>query len=146
MQVDFYHLTIAPLDRVLPQLAEKVLSGGDRLLIVAGAEEQRRHLDRLLWTFAPDSFLPHGCIGGGDDADQPILLAPDVNAANGARHVLLADGQWREEALDFDRAFHLFDEAAIRPARVAWKALAGRDGVERRYWKQNEAGRWEQAA
>ncbi len=29
MQVDFYHLTMAPLDRVLPRIAERVVSGGD---------------------------------------------------------------------------------------------------------------------
>ena len=146
MKVDFYHLTAQPLDRVLPMLAEKVLASGKRLLVVARDEAQRSHLDKLLWTYAADSFLPHGVIGGEDDADQPILIADDVNAANHARNVLLADGLWRDDALDFDRAFHLFDEDAIRPARVAWKALAERDGVERRYWKQNDAGRWEQAA
>ncbi len=146
MKVDFYHLTAQPLDRVLPMLAEKVLASGARLLVVAEEENQRAHLDKLLWTYAPDSFLPHAQIGGGDDADQPILIAVDVNAANGARHVMLADGVWRDDALDFDRAFHLFDEGAIKPARAAWKALADRDGVERRYWKQNDAGRWEQAA
>ena len=144
MQVDFYHLTIKPLDRVLPQIAEKVLAAGDRLVIVAGDEDQRRHLDRLLWTFSPDSFLPHGCAGAGDDAAQPILLAPNVTAANAARNVALVDGVWRDAALGFDRAFHFFDEGSLREARLAWKALADRDGVERRYWKQNDAGRWEQ--
>ena len=146
MQVDFYHLTAMPLDRALPQIAAKVVAGGGRLLIVSADEPQRTALDRLLWTFAADSFLPHGIVGGADDARQPILIADDVNAANGARHVALVDGAWRDDALDFDRAFHFFDEDRIKAARIAWKALADRDGVERRYWKQNEAGRWEQAA
>jgi DNA polymerase-3 subunit chi len=146
VQVDFYHLTAAPLDRVLPTLAEKVLASGARLLIVAGEEAQRLHLDRLLWTYTPDSFLPHGVSGAEDDCSQPVLIAADSSPANGARNILIADGVWRDEALGFDRAFHLFDEDAIRPARAAWKALADRDGVERRYWKQGDTGRWEQAA
>jgi leucyl aminopeptidase len=82
----------------------------------------------------------------GADGAQPVLLAGEVDAANGARNIALADGEWREDALDFDRAFHFFDEERIREARAAWKALADRDGVQRRYWKQNDAGRWEQAA
>ena len=146
MKVDFYHLTVQPLDRVLPMLAEKVLASGARLLVVAEDGPARTHLDKLLWSYAADSFLPHAQIGGEGDAEQPILIAADVNAANGARNILLADGIWRDDALDFDRAFHLFDEESLRPARAAWKALAGREGVERRYWRQNEAGRWEQAA
>lgn len=146
MQVDFYHLTRLPLERALPQIAEKVLASGARLLIVSADAEQRAQLDRALWTYAPDSFLPHAMLGDGDDSTQPVLIAPDVNAANGARHIALVDGAWRDDALDFERAFHFFDDNAVRGARAAWKSLAERDAVERRYWKQNEAGRWEQAA
>jgi DNA polymerase-3 subunit chi len=145
MQVDFYHLTASPLDRVLPRVAERVLADGGRLLIVAG-EARLAALDRLLWTYKPDSFLPHACTGGERDADQPILLAAGPAAANGARNVALADGVWRDEALGFDRAFHFFDEDRIVEARQAWKALADRDDVERRYWKQGEGGGWEQLA
>ena len=145
MQVDFYHLTRQPLARVLPRLAERVVAGGARLLIVTADAEQRAALDRLLWDYAPESFLPHAIAGAMDDAAQPILIASDTQAGNGARHVLIADGMWREEALGFDRAFHLFDESAIAAARAAWKGLTGREGVERRYWKQGDRG-WEQAA
>ena len=146
MQVDFYHLTAAPLARVLPQIAEKVVAGGERLLVVTREAGQAAAIDRLLWSYRPDSFLPHGRAGREGDALQPVLIAEAVEPANGARHVALVDGLWRDEALGFDRAFHVFEEEHIEPARAAWRALAGREGVERRYWKQNDAGRWEQAA
>src|SRR3546814_938458 len=97
--------------------------------------------DLLLWTFKAESFLPHACAGGDADADQPILLAAAPDAANGARNILLVDGVWREEALVFDRAFHLFDEERIREARLTWKALATQHGIDRRYWKKDEIGR-----
>ena len=146
MQVDFYHLTVTPLDRALPQIAEKVVSSGGRLLIVADSGAQRGALDRLLWTYSVESFLPHGEAGGEGDERQPILIGEGTTAANDARNIALADGVWREEALGFDRVFHFFDSDRIIEARAAWKALAGRDGIEPRYWKQNENGRWEQAA
>ncbi|TCP37366.1 DNA polymerase III chi subunit [Sphingomonas sp. BK235] len=146
VQVDFYHLTRMPLERALPQVAEKVVANGARLLIVAAEEEQRAALDRLLWSYAPASFLPHARLGGDDDQRQPVLIAQTLDAANGARHVALVDGAWRDDALDFDRVFHFFAEDQIAPARVAWKALAERPAVTRRYWKQNDSGRWEQAA
>jgi DNA polymerase-3 subunit chi len=146
VQVDFYHLTATPLERALPQIAERVVAGGSRLLIVAGEEEARAALDRLLWSYARDSFLPHAQAGAGDDTAQPVLIAGEVAAGNGARHVALADGVWRDEALDFDRAFHFFGEDQVVEARAAWRLLGSRVNVERRYWKQNEAGRWEQAA
>ena len=146
MQVDFYHLVASPLERVLPKIAEKVVAGGGRLVVVADSDAQRAGLDRLLWTYLPDSFLPHGQAGGAADGDQPVLIAADAAAPNGARNVALADGVWRDEALTFDRAFHFFDDDRIQEARLAWKALAGREGIERRYWKQGDGGRWEQAA
>jgi DNA polymerase III subunit chi len=146
MQVDFYHLTQVPLERALPQIAEKVLATGGRLIIVTDEAAQRTKLDQLLWTYAPESFLPHGQVGGEDDARQPVLIAGTPEAANGARHIALVDGVWRDEALGFDRAFHFFDETRIGEARAAWKGLSDREGVERNYWKQNDAGRWEKAA
>jgi len=146
MQVDFYHLTAQPLERVLPRIAERVVEGGGRLLVVADSDEQRMAIDRLLWTYAPDSFLPHAVADGESDAAQPILIAANTAPANAARNIALADGIWRDEALGFDRAFHFFDAERIVEARAAWKALADRPDVERRYWKQNDAGRWEQAA
>ena len=145
MQVDFYHLTRRPLEQVLPALAERVLGTGARLLIVSADAGQRAALDRLLWTYAADSFLPHAQAGAMEDGAQPILIAPTPDATNGARYILIADARWRDEALAFDRAFHLFDESVIDEARAAWRGLAARDGVERRYWKQTERG-WEQAA
>jgi DNA polymerase-3 subunit chi len=146
MQVDFYHLTVTPVERALPGIAVKVVDGGGRLLVVSGEERQRRQIDASLWTWQADSFLPHAQAGAGDDAIQPVLIGEGVEPANGARFVALIDGVWREEALGFDRAFHFFDAEKIAEARAAWKALADRDGVERRYWKQDENGRWSQPA
>jgi len=78
-----------------------------------------------------------------DDARQPILLSANTDAPNRARNILIADGEWREAALTFDRAFYLFDNDTLEGARLAWKLLAGRDEVERRYWAQ-EGGKWTQ--
>lgn len=146
MKVDFYHLTVTPLDRVLPQIAEKVLSGGGRLLIVAEGEAQRVALDRLLWTYHAESFLPHAQAGQGREAGQPVLIAAAPSPGNAAGNIALVDGIWRDAALAFERAFHVFDDDRIVEARAAWRALGDKADVERRYWKQNDAGRWEQAA
>jgi len=146
LQVDFYHLTVTPLDRALPSIAQRVVASGGRLLVVSDDAAQRTAIDRLLWTFAPDSFLPHGQAGSEDDAGQPVLISEAPVPANAARNIALIDGRWRDEALDFDRAFHFFDGERILEAREAWKSLGTRDGVERNYWKQDDNGRWSKAA
>lgn len=141
MRVDFYHLTVAPLEKVLPSVCEKLLAAGERLLVVA--EEGRvPALDKQLWSYAPESFLPHGTAGASRETAQPILISSEVKSANQARNIALADGQWREEALGFDRAFYFFDGASIDQARGSWRALKDREGAELHYWKQNERGGW----
>ena len=141
MQVDFYQLAGTPAEQVIATLAEKILDGDGRLLIVAEDEAQLARLDRILWDQGAASFLPHGVAGGADDARQPILLSSSPDAPNQARNMLIADGQWREAALTYDRSFYLFDSDTLEGARLAWKLLAGREGVERRYWAR-EGGRW----
>lgn len=145
MRVDFYQLAGTPLEEVVARLAERVLADGQRLLIVAAEEALLARLDRLLWDQGPTSFLPHGIAGTGEDAHQPILLSTTPDAPNLARNMLIADGEWRDAALTFDRAFYLFDGATLEGARLAWKLLAGREGVERNYWTR-EDGRWVQKA
>ena len=141
MQVDFYQLGGAPPEQVIAGIAEKLLAEGGRLLIVAEEEGLLARLDRMLWDQEPTGFLPHGIAGGVDDARQPVLLSTSLDAPNLARNMLIADGQWREAALAYDRAFYLFDGDTLEGARLAWKLLAGRDGVERRYWAK-EGGKW----
>ena len=146
MLVDFYLLGRTPLEEVVASLAAKVQANGQRLLVVAADETLLGRLDRLLWDQGSTSFMPHGLAGGPDDARQPILLSTSVDAPNMARNILIADGEWREAALTFDRAFHLFGSERREEARLAWKLLSGREGVERRHWQQDEAGRWKQVA
>jgi DNA polymerase-3 subunit chi len=141
VQVDFYQLAgIAP-EQVIASLAEKVLAADGRLLVVAADEAWLARLDRILWDQGSTSFLPHGLAGGADDTRQPILLSTSPDAPNLARNMLIADGEWRDAALSYYRSFYLFDSAALEAARLAWKLLAGREGVERRYWA-NEGGKW----
>jgi DNA polymerase-3 subunit chi len=145
MQVDFYQLGATPPEQVVASIAEKLLGQDSRLLVVAEDEGLLGKLDRMLWDHGPTSFLPHGLAGGVDDARQPILLSSSPDAPNLARNMLIADGKWRDSALAYDRAFFLFDAATLEGARGAWKMLAARDGVERRYWAQ-DGGKWTQKA
>ena len=142
MQVDFYQLTRDPAEKVLPPIAQRVLDSGGRFLVV-GDSEQLDVISAALWNAKPDSFLAHAKAGQGDDAHQPILLSSEPAAANLAKFIAIADGIWRDEALEFDRAFYLFPPDATDSARTAWRALGDKDGVERRYWKQ-DGGRWVQ--
>jgi DNA polymerase III subunit chi len=141
VQIDFYQLAGTPPEQVIASITEKLLATDGRLIVIAEDEVFLARLNRLLWDQAPTSFLPHGLAGGPDDSRQPVLLSTSPDAPNLARNMLIADGIWRESALSYDRSFFLFDNATLEGAREAWKSLGAKEGIERRYWAQ-EDGKW----
>ncbi|MEH6756262.1 MAG: DNA polymerase III subunit chi [Parasphingorhabdus sp.] len=141
MQVDFYHLTRDPAEKLVPVLAQKTLDGGQRMLLVSSFVGQLEKLSSALWHSGPTSFLAHALSGKGQDDMQPILISANCEAPNGAKYIALTDGEWREDALTFDRVFYLFTADQIDNARVAWRALSAKVDVTPRYWKQ-DGGRW----
>ena len=145
MRVDFYQLGGSNADSVIAAIAGKLVDEGQRLLVVAADEALLARLDRQLWDQGAASFLAHGISGGSDDSRQPVLLSTAVDAPNLARNLLIADGEWRDAALGFERAFFLFDTETLEAARLAWKLLSGREGIERHYWA-NEDGKWVEKA
>lgn len=137
LKADFYYLTRMPLDRALPAIAARVRADGERLHIVADDSALLDRLDALLWSYKAESFLPHGREG-----DQPVLLAP-LAASAGYPNIAFVDGIWREPPAGTARIFYFFEAETLDNARAAWRGLAETE-VERRYWKQDEDGRWVQ--
>jgi DNA polymerase III subunit chi len=141
VRVDFYQLTRDPAELVVPLIARSTLGAGERLLVVSDDAQQLGRISAALWQRLGDSFLAHGYAGGAHDARQPILLAGDAGApGNGAGYCALADGQWRETQ-GMARLFLLFPPERIDGARQTWRMLGQREGVERRYWRQ-DGGKW----
>ncbi len=79
-RIDFYSLEPGSRgDRftLTCRLVERIRATGARVLIHCPDIEQARHLDRLLWTFRDDSFLPHGRVGQVDAELTPVLISGD---------------------------------------------------------------------
>lgn len=142
-RVGFYLAPSQPVEKVLPLIARAAKKAGQRMLVVAGDAELRTRLDKALWDYAPQDFLAHGEAGEPHAERQPILLSAACEAPNGAKLVAFADGQWREEAEGFDRAFLFFDDAGRDAARATWRQFDDRDDVEREF-HELEDGKWVQ--
>lgn len=140
-RVDFYQLSRDPVEVALPLIARATLKTGERLLVVSADDSQLRKISESLWSRLPDSFLAHGRADEDHAERQPILLSDTTDRGNGARYLAIADGTWRDSEPSFDRTFFFFDEVTLQPARECWRMLGTRDGVERRFWKQ-QGGKW----
>ncbi len=142
-RVDFYQLSRDPVERVLPQVAARILEEGARLLVVSSDREQLTRISARLWDAGPESFLANDHADAPLPQVQPILLSPSCEAINGATRIALTDGQFRDEALAFERTFYFFDADTIDAARASWRTLAKRDDIATHFWRQ-EGGRWRQ--
>lgn len=140
MKLDFWQVTDDPVEKVVALIARRVLGEGERLLVVADDPAMRAVISRALWQAGPESFLANGEADAPGADRQPILLSDSLTASNGASHLVLADGRFRD-APGFGRVFLLFPPDLAPQAREAWRAHDGRQEVERAYYAQ-ENGRW----
>ena len=150
-EVLFYHLERQRLEQVLPGLLEKTLARGWKAVVRCGSAEAARGLDETLWTYADESFLPHGL--AADEryaARQPILLTEDEGLANEPDLLFLVSGAKADAASlsCFKRCVTVFDggdDEAVLEARKFWKAVRDK-GFDATYWRQSSAGKWEKQA
>ncbi len=146
-EIAFYHVTRGTLEQVLPRLLEKVLESGRRAVVRCPTAERVEALDRVLWTYAPDSFLPHGTAADGFLDRQPIVLTEGTERPNGAEVLVLVEDAPEAGLEAFERVLVPFDggdPSAVERARGRWRAwrAAGHRLV---YWQQDEQGRWVRA-
>jgi len=83
-RIDFYTLAEdSPGDRLLLtcRLAQRAHDEGLRVFIETPDDQTARALDRLLWTFRDESFLPHGLVGETDPDLTPIFIGGGPEAA-----------------------------------------------------------------
>ncbi|WP_181704033.1 DNA polymerase III subunit chi [Chthonobacter albigriseus] len=145
----FYHLDSQPLDAVLPTLLAKSLERGWRVVVQVGSPERLEAIDSHLWTFADESFLPHGTAADGHEAEQPIFLTTDHANPNAATVRFLVDrAAPPPDVAAYDRVVILFDGGdpeALAEARGHWKTLKAA-GHEVTYWQQADRGGWQRKA
>jgi DNA polymerase-3 subunit chi len=145
-RIGFYHLQRSPLDQVLPRLLLKVLESGHRVLVMSDSPERVAYLDALLWTWDPDSWLPHGTKRDGDADLQPVYLTDHDENPNGADVLLLTDGAVSDHVEEFARCLTLFDgndPEAVGRARGLWRNWKER-GWDLTYYQQTDHGGWEE--
>ena len=142
----FLHLERRRLDQALPEILEEALAAGWRAVVQAGSEERVEALSERLWTYADESFLPHGSARDGEAQAQPIYLTAGADNLNGAALRVLLSGCSAADFVEagYQRVVLLFDgrdEEAVAEARREWAAVRSA-GVAPSYWREGEDGGW----
>lgn len=122
-QVDFYILgEQAKGDRfqLACRIIDKAWRQGRRIYLHTNSESESKHMDKMLWTYREESFLPHGLIGDNDPVLTPVLIGHDDTAGD-EHDVLINLGESVPSFFSrFDRVAELVDN------NPEWRK-AGRD-------------------
>lgn len=145
-KINFYHLTSVPIGKALPRLMEKVVASGSRAVIKTSSSYESEELDKALWTYTTNVFLPHGKKGDKFESRQPIYITEVDENPNGA-DVIISVGiseipdieKYRTYLVVFDGG----DSEQVKNAREKWRHLSKtNDNIE--YWRQTDKGAWTQ--
>ncbi|MDA8679402.1 DNA polymerase III subunit chi [Luminiphilus sp.] len=123
-QVDFY---VLPRDGTLPvvnavgRIAEKALSRGHRIFVSVCDEDQAHTFDGALWTFRPETFLPHALMGG--DSNEPVIIGWSEPPLEQNDVLINTTGVILDYFSRFTRLAEIVapDEACLASSRNAWR-------------------------
>ncbi|GMG82298.1 DNA polymerase III subunit chi [Paralimibaculum aggregatum] len=147
-EVRFYHLTGSTLEQVLPVMLERCLERGWRAVLRGASQPRLEALDRLLWTWRDESFLPHGLAGAAPEGPEvhPVWLTAGEELPAGTAALFLIDGAAfaAEVASGLETVALLFDgrdPAAVDRARADWRQVVAA-GLKAVYWAEDGNGGW----
>ena len=135
-----------PTQAMLPMLLEKGLAQGWRAVVRVREDEALTQLDRLLWTYRDDSFLPHSCARLGSEAnqpiwlDQPIWLTIEAENPNKAEMLVLLDDAEAFALESFKRCLYLFDGHNEEAMTRAQKRQDDFKDYPITFWRQSASG------
>jgi DNA polymerase IIIc chi subunit len=70
-------------------LLEKSYQTGDRTLVVAESEEQQEEINKILWTYSQQKFIPHGSSNDPLPEEQPIYITTKLDNKNNSKILML---------------------------------------------------------
>jgi len=109
--------------RLTCRIAERARADDQRVLIHCPNLALARELDRLLWTYREESFLPHGLVGETNAALTPVLISADGEPASEDQVLINLSPEVPEFFARFERLCEPLDhDPAVRQAgRTRWK-------------------------
>ncbi|WP_075184605.1 DNA polymerase III subunit chi [Teredinibacter haidensis] len=90
-RIDFYILQkseVAARHHFACRLVDKAVSQGNRVMIATNNEDESQLVDELLWSFRPESFVPHGQLTD-HNADKSAVIISHEDDDPGHHHLLV---------------------------------------------------------
>lgn len=143
MELNFYHVMTGNLVPSIVKLLEKVYISDQRCVFYSPIEERVQIVDKTLWTFSTNAFVPHGTKDMGSPNFQPIYMTSEINNPNDSIVLLLTDSfDYKSWNQNFEKVLFVFeDESSSQVGRSLYEDLKNQQ-ENVKYWKQSRNG-WE---
>ncbi len=143
MELNFYHVTEGNLVPAVIRLLEKIYISGKHCIFYSPLEERVKLIDKTLWTFSTNAFIPHGDKTLGFAESQPIYFTSEIKNPNSASTVVFVDTfDYLSWSHDFEKILFVFEEKT--QAEIAFKIYMDLKNKKENvnYWQQSQKG-WE---
>lgn len=121
-RIDFYQLNSQQhnADRVVCQLCQKAYENNQFTLLLTQNQQQTAHLDRQLWVFNDDSFIPHD-VHESDQFKSPILIHNDPEPSGDRQLLINLTNTIPGYFAQFERVIELVTESNKQQAREHYR-------------------------
>ena len=143
MELSFYHVIDGNLVPSTIKLLEKVYNSGKKCVFYSPIDERVKVIDKTLWTFSTNAFIPHGDKSLGFADQQPIYFSSELKNPNQAKVLVMTDGfDYQNYPGDFEKVIFVFEEKS--QAEIANDLFENlkKQKEDVNYWKQSQVG-WE---
>ena len=144
MEYGIYNIESGNLVNSAVRLLEKIYNSGKRCVFFSPLAERVNLIDRTLWTFSTNVFVPHGDKNLGFSEKQPIFFTDTLNVnPNGATVLMMLDSldfrSWNDYE-KFEKIIMMFDDEESRRASEKLFADLKKGAENVNYWKQSSKG------
>jgi len=147
-KINFYHLQKKTVNEALPEILNKALERNLRIIIKVDSKDEVADIDKNLWTYSDESFIPHGCKKNGMAEDQPIWITDKDENPNNATMLAIIDSAESSLIDSMEICCEIFDgnnDEVVAKSRTRWKEYKERN-FELAYFQQDEQGKWQKKA
>lgn len=144
MEFAIYQSISGNLTSVVVKLLEKIYLSGNKSVFFSPITERVDIINKTLWTYSTNAFIPHGDKRMGFEDQQPIYFTDVFKNPNKATILMLVDtfDLTNKEYENFEKIMLIFEDIS-KTDEVEKIYLSLKDnGKNVNYWKQSPKG-WE---
>lgn len=114
-------------DQLIFSIVSKLFQNGEKVIIYTSNEERAYDLDRFLWVYKQESFIPHKIFKYEEkDALEPVAIVMEEFVPIDAKNLILDNPASQNFATQFDVIYDFVDhssEKTLQQSRIRYKTF-----------------------